>query len=124
MAKPRLFCIPTDAEWGKVLRKARRLFPLAFPVEVTRSSTPPKWAEKDWAAGAYVVYGYRSHKISNAVIWVDGRQQLAASVDCLLHEWTHLLCEEEAPNNGGLVLHDNRFWLKQGEVYRAWYRTS
>jgi hypothetical protein len=45
---------------------------------------------------------------------------LEAAFDALLHEWAHILVFEEEGIDPDV--HPSAFWIKFGELYRAWHR--
>jgi len=107
-------------EWRRLVRETRAMFPLDFPVRVSRGPRP-KWASDDWEAGC-LVYRDTHGKPIRALLWVQDRMSWSHSTDALHHEWAHLLaledsCHEDMP-------HDDQFWITYGKLYRTWHRTD
>lgn len=112
------FSPPSDRVWARIKNKALRLYPMPFPVTISRSMQPPEWAESTYLAGIYV--DHEELRVKSVEIWIDARHSRAALFDSLVHELAHALCLADDPEHGLALLHDNRFWLKYGEVWRAW----
>lgn len=113
-----------DRTWRRIVKRMRDTFPLDFPVRVILSDKAPSWAGSDWAAGCYVTFR-RSAKglvADGASVWIDSRQQRSSATDALHHEWAHLMWAEEVGR--AEFLHDDRFWILLGKVYRTWHRET
>ena len=111
---------PTKQEWRKFVRKARQLFPPPIPVKVVHSPSPP-FSVPSWWCGGFWCW-YKGGRLDRAVIWIDSRLPRVSAVDALLHEWAHLLREEELQDPSGECLHDDAFWTTFGELFRTWTR--
>lgn len=92
--------------------------PTPFPLEIKYSERRPSWTEANYDAGIWVEH--EGNRVERAEIWISPRHSRAAFMDCLWHELAHALCIADDPEHGLALLHDNRFWLKYGEIWRAW----
>lgn len=92
----------------------RKLFPTDHPVKVRRGPEPRGWCAwvRTWTTPRGKVLEHHVH-ISDALC----RQ---ATLDALLHEWSHILHGERhgAAEHG----HPAEFWAIFGELYRTWHR--
>lgn len=63
-----------------------------------------------WDAGTYYV------------LKVCPRLDRHHAADTTLHEWAHLSRADDDPEC--IDLHDDAYWERFGEIYRAWHRTT
>jgi len=111
---------PTDRAWAIIRRRALRLFqPHGFPLSITRTRRRPSWAGPLWDAGVFFDMN-DDGSVASATIWIHAKHSRAAALDCLWHELAHVLVAEIDPTDE--LAHDDRFWIKHGEVYRTWMR--
>lgn len=114
---------PTERAWVRLRNIARRLFPVSFPMVISRSPRKPHWAEPSYDAGIYVEHT-DDNQIERVHIWLHARHSRSALIDCLWHELAHALCLDDDPVAGLKLRHDDAFWLKHGQIYRAWMRAK
>jgi hypothetical protein len=100
----------SDAEFKRWVARCRKLFPLSKPVRATLENPGEDLIGICWDAG------------ESLVLKVCPRLDRHHAAETLLHEWAHLFRGEEDPD--GLDLHDGTYWMKFGELYRAWHRTT
>jgi hypothetical protein len=119
--EPSAFEPPSERAWQKLRAKTRRLFPMPFKVKLIRSRVPPSWAEPHWDAGFQVWYTDSTETVVDRVeVWFHARHSRAALVDSIHHEMAHVMQVEHDPQSE--LNHDDDFWIKHGEIYRAWMR--
>ena len=114
------FTPPTDRAWARILGRARRLFPVPFPLRIVRSKRKPSWAEDCYDAGISV--DHTGNTVDGVSVWLHASHSRAALVDCLFHELAHVLCIYDDAPHGLKLLHDDAFWIKHGQIFRAWMR--
>lgn len=115
------FAPPSERAWKEYRAKTRRLFPMPFRLKLTRSVVKPSWAEKHWDAGFQVWFTDDTETVVDRVeVWFDARHSRAALIDSIHHEMAHVMQIEENPKSE--LNHDDDFWIKHGEIYRAWMR--
>lgn len=111
---------PSQRAWARIVRRVRTSFPLDFPVRITRSEVAPDGAMHH---SGDVVLWHDDGTPRRARVWVNARLHRAAAIDALLHEWAHLMSEDERKTPDGPDLpHDDAFWITFGQLYRAWLR--
>lgn len=100
--------IPSDRTLKRWTARARKLWPLWYPVRVVRVPGAVECVGSCRFTGAgYVIE-----------IWRGLCKQ--ATNETLIHEWTHAALHDDGhPNWGG---HCDDFWVRYGEHYRAWHR--
>lgn len=97
-------------EFKRWVTRMRKLFPLSKPVRCFLSDPGPDLVGICWDGG------------SSYVVKVCPRMDRHHAAETLLHEWVHLTRGDEDPQS--LDLHDAAYWVKYGEMYRAWHRTT
>lgn len=101
----------SDRTFRSWVARCRQLFPIDRIVRVRRC----KLSRRTGFVGWCVVDD------TAAVIGIDDGLDRHATVDTLLHEWTHALRHEDDP--GAELHHDNEFWILFGSLYRTFHAT-
>ncbi len=93
------------AEWRGAVRRLRRIAPLQRKVRIVRSHLQVDCAH---------CFVGDDHRIT-----ICSSLDLEASIDAVLHEWAHAWLFEEDGTDP--ATHPDSFWIKFGELYRAWH---
>lgn len=114
---------PSLRAWDRIVKRVRTSFPLPYPVRIIRSAVAPDGSQVH--AGDVVMWHDQRGKPTKARIWISSRLHRSAAIDSLLHEWAHLMSEDErATPSGDKMPHDDTFWIVHGQLYRAWLREA
>src|SRR5688572_18962414 len=91
----------------------RSMFPTNAPVRVRRQ---PMKSDSGHMAAFYEGEPPDCRPLQYIVV-ICSNLDRQATQDTLLHEWAHILHGEDS---GDYVDHTDAFWVKHGELYRAW----
>ena len=91
------------------------MFPTDAPVRVRRRSMKSD-------SGQMAAYYDEGEGVPHLyTVDICNKLDRQAVQDTLIHEWAHVLNGEVS---GDFTTHSDAFWVKHGELYRAWHRTK
>lgn len=119
--------IISDRTFRRYIKKARDLFPVYMKVIVRREAlTGDYTAVVEFHEKTVIKNGpHRDEEDSNfsyCKIVIEKNICRQATIDCILHEWTHMVLLDEGYEKWDY--HDDVYWKKFGEHYRAWHEVD
>lgn len=119
--------IISDRSFRRYIKKARDLYPVGIKVIVRRDTiTGPYTAMVEYHEKTLIKNGPlrddEEKNLSYCRVVIEKNICRQATIDCILHEWTHMIMLDDGYERWDK--HDDAYWKKFGELYRAWHEVK